>query len=159
MVSPDDGACLLGLQSTGAPFVDWATVFRRTSQRIRRRFEPRFPIVSPHRLRHSFAMHTLEQLIGGYYQQAAALVQHAESDAALALYLTQSDPMAVLRDLLGHASVTTTQVYLARLDITRVYRDAYTAAAPDTAMPTTSAAFGDEINTELGAEFDDEAEG
>lgn len=140
LVSGDEAACLLALRSTGAPFTDWATVFRRTSQRIRERFEPHFPIVAPHRLRHSFAMHTLERLISGYYQQAAALVRDTDADAALALYLTKSDPLMVLRDLLGHSSVTTTQVYLSRLDITRVYRDAYTAAAPE---------------HELAAEFDD----
>ena len=157
LVSSDGTACLLALRSTGAPFTDWATVFRRTSQRIRRRFEPRFPIVSPHRLRHSFAMHTLERLISGYYQQAAALVEHADADAALALYLTKSDPLTVLRDLLGHSSVTTTQVYLSRLDVTRVYRDAYTAAAPDTDVPGTGT-FRDEIGAELAAEFDDDDE-
>nr|WP_300013756.1 hypothetical protein [Pseudonocardia sp.] len=157
LVSPDGAACLLAVRSSGAPFTDWATVFRRTSQRIRRRFEPRFPIVSPHRLRHSFAMHTLEQLICGYYQQAAALVTDTGADAAMALYLTKSDPVTVLRDLMGHSSVTTTQVYLSRLDITRVYRDAYAAAAPDTGK------LGDEVGAELAAEFDagldDEASG
>ncbi|MFC4943234.1 tyrosine-type recombinase/integrase [Pseudonocardia sp. GCM10023141] len=158
LVSPDGAACLLALQSTGAPFTDWATVLRRTSQRIRRRFEPRFPIVSPHRLRHTFAMHTLERLIRGYYQQAAALVKDTDADAALALYLTMSDPMAVLRDLLGHSSVTTTQLYLSRLDITRVYRDAYAAAAPDTALPDTST-FGDGVGAEFHAEFDAEFDG
>lgn len=161
LVSPDGASCLLALRSTGAPFTDWATVLRRTSQRIRR-FEPRFPIVSPHRLRHTFAMHTLERLIRGYYQQAAALVEHADADAALALYLTKSDPMTVLRDLLGHSSVTMTQVYLSRLDITRVYRDAYAAAAPDTGLPG-AAMFGNGINAginaELASEFDDEAGG
>ena len=154
LVSPEEASCLLAVQSTGAPFRDWETVLRRTSSRIRRRFEPRFPIVSPHRLRHTFAMHTLECLIRGYYQQAAALVEHTDTDAALALYLTKSDPITVLRDLLGHSSVTTTQIYLSRLDITRVYRDAYTAAAPHGGPPGT---VSDEIGAELAEEFDDQA--
>src|SRR2546430_1729296 len=99
-------------------------------------------------------MHTLERLIRGYYQQAAALVADTDADAALALYLTKTDPMMVLRDLLGHSSVTTTQIYQSRLDITRVYRDAYAAARPDTALDTAGAtAFDEEIRAELAAEF------
>lgn len=53
--------------------------------------------------------------------------------------------------------MTTTQVYLSRLDVTRVYRDAYTAAAPDTDVPGTGT-FRDEIGAELAAEFDDDDE-
>lgn len=49
-------------------------MFTRASDRIRRRFEPRFPHVRPHRLRHSFALATLERLVSGYYAQAAGLV-------------------------------------------------------------------------------------
>ena len=136
LVSPEGGSCLLALQSTGAPFTDWATVFRRTSDRIRERFEPRFPNVSPHRLRHSFAMRTLARLVEGYYQQAAALVRDTDrdADAALALYLTKSDPLSVLRDLLGHSSVTTTEIYLRSLDVTRIYRDAYTKATENAGL-------------------------
>jgi hypothetical protein len=39
-------------------------VFERTANRIRARFEPRFP--HPHRLRHSFSMRTLEYLVTGF---------------------------------------------------------------------------------------------
>ncbi|MCY0925075.1 hypothetical protein OTB20_02420 [Streptomyces sp. H27-H1] len=46
----------------------------------------------------------------GYYQQAARLVLDTDDDNAMALYLTKADPLLVLRDLLGHASVATTQV-------------------------------------------------
>lgn len=128
LVAPGGGSCLLALRSNGAPFVDWATVFRRTSLRIRQRFEPRFPIVHPHWLRHSFAMRTLELLINGYYRQAAALIADGVADAGLALYLTKADPLMVLRDLLGHSSATTTELYLRRLDVTRAYRAAYDRA-------------------------------
>ena len=99
-------------------FVDWATVFRRASDRIRDRFEPRFPNVYPHRLRHLFSLGTLENLVSGYYAQAAKLVADTDNNAALALYLTKADPIQVLRDLLGHSSVLTTQVYLSRIDLT-----------------------------------------
>ncbi|MGW6413836.1 site-specific integrase [Streptomyces sp. NPDC055055] len=147
LVTPEGGSALVGLQSSGKPFVDWATVLRRTSARIRERFEPRFPTVAPHRLRHSMAMATLEWLVTGYYQRAAALVAGTEDDAAMALYLTRNDPMLILRDLLGHQSVLSTELYIARLDVTRIYRDAYkdTSSAPD---PGAAA--------EAAAEFDDE---
>ena len=46
-------------------------------------------------------------------------------DAALMLYLTKADPLLVLRDLLGHSSVLTTEKYLRKLDTTRIYREAW----------------------------------
>jgi hypothetical protein len=49
-------------------------------------------------------------------------------NAALVFYLSKADPLLVLRDLLGHSSVLTTEKYLKRLDTTRIYRDAYGAA-------------------------------
>lgn len=132
LVAPGGGTCLLAARGDGGPFTAWDSVFTRTSDRIRRRFDPRFPHVHPHRLRHSFAMATLERLVGGYYAQAAQLVTGTGGagtgpDAALALYLAKSDPLMVLRDLLGHSSAMTTEVYL-RLDMTRIYRDAYQRA-------------------------------
>ncbi|WHT15590.1 hypothetical protein N8J89_20810 [Crossiella sp. CA-258035] len=127
-------------------------MFRRTSRRVRERFEPRFPLVHPHRLRHSFAIHTLEKLVSGYYRQAAALVADAGADAGLALYLTKADPLAVLRDLLGHSSVTTTELYLRRLDVTRVYRTAYEHAGQQAGLVPAG------ITAEVEAEFAGEAE-
>jgi integrase len=132
LVAPEGGSCLLAVRSDGGPFTAWETVFSRASDRVRERFEPRFPHVHPHRLRHSFAMATLERLVGGYYAQAAGLAAAtgtgAGPDAALALYLAKADPMMVLRDLLGHSSVVTTEAYLRRLDMTRVYAEAYERA-------------------------------
>lgn len=129
LVTSEGGSCLLAVRCDGGPFTAWDSVFTRASNRIRQRFEPRFPHVHPHRLRHSFSMATLERLVGGYYAQAAQLVVATDSgggpDAALALYLAKADPMMVLRDLLGHSSVVTTESYLRRLDMTRIYRDAY----------------------------------
>ena len=130
LVSPGGGSALLAVQAGGRPFVDWASVLMRTSARIRASYEPGFPHVHPHMTRHSFAMHTLERLVVGYYQQAAKLVVDTGGDAALALYLTKADPLLVLRDLLGHASVSTTQSYLHLLDTQRIYRDAYAAVVP-----------------------------
>jgi hypothetical protein len=70
-------------------------------------------------------MRTLEYLVSGHYRQAAGLVKDTDADAALVLYLTKADPLLVLRDLLGHSTVLTTEKYLRRLDTTRIYRDAY----------------------------------
>lgn len=100
-------------------------MFERTVDRIRRMSEPRFPHVNPHRLRHSFAIRTLERLVSGHYRQAARLVAGTGPDAALAFYLSKADPLMVLRDLLGHSSVLTTEKYLRKLDTTRIYREAY----------------------------------
>ena len=132
LVAPGGGSCLLAVKSGGGPFTAWASVFERTSDRIRARFEPRFPHVHPHRLRHSFSMRTLEYLVSGHYRQAAKLVKATDvgsgPDAALMFYLSKADPLLVLRDLLGHSSVLTTEKYLSRLDTTRVYREAYERA-------------------------------
>jgi site-specific recombinase XerD len=143
LVAPEGGSCLLAVRADGGPFTDWNTVFTRTCERVRARWEPRFPVVTPHRLRHSFAMATLERLVRGYYQQAARLAADADGDAALRLYLSRADPMMVLRDLLGHSSVTTTELYLSRLDTTRIYRDAYERAG--LADPAAVAEAGEEF--------------
>jgi integrase len=87
---------LLAVRADGRPFVDWATVLDRTAVRIRARYDAGFGHVHPHMLRHSFAMHTLERLVRGYYQQAAKLVVDTGGDDALALYLTKADPLLVL---------------------------------------------------------------
>jgi integrase len=134
LVAPGGGSCLLAVRADGGPFTAWESVFTRASDRIRRRFEPRFPHVHPHRLRHSFALATLERLVSGYYVQAARLVTATGPDAALALYLAKADPMMVLRDLLGHSSVVTTEAYLRRLDMTRIYADAYEQAGRDAGL-------------------------
>jgi len=129
LVAPGGGTCILAAKAGGGPFTAWASVFERTADRIRVRFEPRFPHVYPHRLRHSFSMRTLEYLVSGHYRQAARVVNATDCgegpDAALMLYLTKADPLLVLRDLLGHSSVLTTEKYLRKLDTTRIYREAW----------------------------------
>ncbi len=57
-------------------------------------------------------MRTLEYLVTGHYRQAAKLVKDTDADAALVFYLSKADPLLVLRDLLGHSSVLTTEKYL-----------------------------------------------
>jgi integrase len=138
LVAPDGGTCILAAQNGGGPFTAWASVFERTADRIRARFEPRFPHVYPHRLRHSFSIRTLEYLVSGYYRQAARMVKATDGgegpDAALMFYLSKADPLLVLRDLLGHSSVLTTEKYLRKLDTTRIYRQAYESAAGSAGM-------------------------
>ena len=68
-------------------------------------------------------------------------------DAALALYLAKADPMMVLRDLLGHSSVVTTEAYLRRLDMTRIYADAYERAGREAGLIDAAA------QREAGEEF------
>ncbi|MGA5135291.1 site-specific integrase [Streptomyces olivoreticuli] len=153
LVAPEGGSCLLAVKNGGGPFTAWATVFERTADRIRARFEPRFPHVWPHRLRHSFSMRTLEYLVTGHYRQAAKLVRDTDADAALVFYLTKADPLLVLRDLLGHSTVLVTEKYLRRLDTTRIYRDAYEAAGAAAGLTDDAVAA-----READAEFTDDIE-
>ena len=148
LVAPGGGSCVLAVKNGGGPFTAWASVFERVSDRIRARFEPRFPHVHPHRLRHSMAMQTLEYLVSGHYRQATRLVSATGTDAALAFYLSKADPLLVLRDLLGHSSVLTTEKYLRRLDTTRIYREAYEQAGIADGLLTDS-----EAEREADAEF------
>jgi integrase len=141
---------MLALKNAGGPFTAGSTVFERTADRIRRQWEPRFPHAHPHRLRHSFSIQTLERLVSGYYRQVARLVADTDADAALALYLSKADPLMVLRDLLGHSSVTTTEAYLRRLDMTRIYRGAYERAGAAEGL------FDDDSEREAAGEFDGE---
>lgn len=140
LIAPTGGSCLLAVKTGGGPFTAWASVFERTSDRIRARFEPRFPHVHPHRCRHTFSMRTLEYLVTGHYRQAAKLVRDTDADAALAFYLGKADPLLVLRDLLGHSTVLTTEKYLKRLDTTRIYREAYEGAGAAAGLLDTAAA-------------------
>lgn len=153
LVAPGGGSMLVALRADGGPFTAWASVFARTADRIRDRFDSRFPHVHPHRARHSFAITTLERLVGGYYQQAAKLVKDTDADAGLALYLSRSDPLMVLRDLLGHSSVITTEAYLRRLDMTRVYREAYEKSGAEHGLLD-----GEAAQREADEEFDGEDE-
>ncbi|TFE25088.1 site-specific integrase [Frankia sp. B2] len=157
LVAPDGGSCLLAVRSDGGPFTAWATVLERASDRVRARVELRFPHVHPHRLRHSFAMAMLERLVDGHYRRAAELVAaggESGPDAALALYLSKADPLLVLRDLMGHSSVTTTEAYLRRLDTTRIFGEAYARAGAAAGLADDPAA-----DTEALAEFTDEPGG
>ena len=120
------------MKAGGGPFTAWATVFERTSDRIRARFEPRFPHVTPA----PAATHLRDADPG--IPGVRAITGRPPSWSTpptrtrrLALYLAKADPLMVLRDLLGHSSVPTTEEYLRRLDTTRIYPDAYERAGPE----------------------------
>ncbi|CDO25741.1 phage integrase domain/SAM domain-containing protein [Mycolicibacterium mageritense DSM 44476 = CIP 104973] len=97
-------------------------------------------------------MKTMERLVGGYYAQLAQAVKDTNADNALAFYLSKADPMMVLRDLLGHSSVLTTEKYLRRLDTTRIFRESYAAAGSHHGLIADSAA--DEAASEFAEEAD-----
>ncbi|WP_251058659.1 MULTISPECIES: hypothetical protein [unclassified Streptomyces] len=152
LVAPDGGSMLLSVWGKGAPFTTWSTVFARTADRIRARYEPRFPHVTPHRLRHTMAMATMARLVRGYYEQAARQVRDTGDDAALAHYLRTTEPLLILRDLLGHVSSLTTEAYLHRLDVLRLFGSLYQRVGEEYGL------LDDETSSELAAEFDNELE-
>ena len=122
LVAPDGGPGLWALTAEGAPVEDWEYVFQAASARCRR-FEPRFPLVTPHMLRHSFAVHTLRWLTRTQLAMVAQLTGIWGADPAWAMALRSQDPLMILRDLLGHASVSTTEVYLHLVDTARLFTD------------------------------------
>lgn len=141
---------LLSVWGQGRPFTGWATVFARTSDRIRERYEPRFPHVNPHRLRHTMAMATIARLVRGWYEQAARQVRDTDDDAALAHYLRTQEPLLILRDLLGHSSSLTTEAYLHRLDVLRLFTSLYRRVGQEYGL------LDEDAELELETEFDDE---
>jgi integrase len=152
LVAPDGGSMLLSVWGRGCPFTAWSSVFSRTADRIRQRYEPRFPHVSPHRLRHSMAMATMARLVRGYYEQAARQVRDTGDDAALAHYLRTTEPLLILRDLLGHTSSLTTETYLHRLDVLRLFESLYQRVGKEYGLLDESS------DSELADEFDIELE-
>lgn len=122
LVAPGGGTALLAARCDGAPFTDWSTCSPRRASAARAS-SPAF-LGSRHTLRHTFAVHTLRRLVRQHLADAAKLLGVSGADPAWALALRAQDPLLVLRDLLGHASVATTEVYLRLIDTTRLFTDA-----------------------------------
>ncbi|WQO70814.1 site-specific integrase (plasmid) [Sinorhizobium medicae] len=111
IVCDDDGTPLepavLWLSEVGLPVQpnSWEVVFARASERCR---SSGFDVnISPHQLRHTFAVHML-----------AMLIQHRLRDATLPAGPIEGyrqilgDPLQQVQRLLGHASLATTYIYL-----------------------------------------------
>jgi site-specific recombinase XerD len=101
----------LWLSEVGLPIApnSWEVIFARASRRCQASglaFD-----VSPHQLRHSFAVHMLAQLIR---QRFGAT--HDDKDLSGAAYRRLlGDPLQQVQRLLGHASLATTYTYLDHL--------------------------------------------
>jgi site-specific recombinase XerD len=107
----DDGspveAAALWQTEVGQPMRpnSWEKVFARASARCRAAGRP--ADVSPHQLRHSFAVHMLAMLVQRRTAEAAST-----ADDMNIYHQLISDPLQQVQRLLGHASLNTTMRYL-----------------------------------------------
>jgi site-specific recombinase XerD len=101
----------LWLSEVGLPITpnSWEAVFARASRRCQAAglaYD-----VSPHQLRHSFAVHMLALLIRQRFGEA-----HKDQDLSGAAYRRLlGDPLQQVQRLLGHSSLATTYIYLDHL--------------------------------------------
>lgn len=97
----------LWLSEVGLPVRSnsWEAIFLRASRRCQNA-DPDIRI-SPHQLRHTFAVHMLAMLIEQQVGQAKTDASGMEAYRQLL-----SDPLQQVQRLLGHASISTTYVYL-----------------------------------------------
>jgi site-specific recombinase XerD len=124
-VTPDERRRLLVLDSSGAPEQpaalwlsevglpvapnSWEAVFARASRRCQE--AGLVYDVSPHQLRHSFAVHMLALLIRQRFGEVSV-----DQDLSGATYRRLlGDPLQQVQRLLGHASLATTYIYLDHL--------------------------------------------
>ena len=111
VICADDGtpreAAVLWLTEVGHPVLpnSWEAIFARASRRCT---DAGIPVrLSPHQLRHSFAVHMLAMLIQRRLADAAAPVGAMEGYRQLV-----GDPLQQVQRLLGHSSLATTSIYL-----------------------------------------------
>jgi site-specific recombinase XerD len=100
-------AAALWLTEVGQPVRpnSWEAAFARASRRCADAGRPLR--VSPHDLRHSFAVHMLAMLVQRRLAEAGQPSGEAEGYRQLL-----GDPLQQVQHLLGHASLTTTSIYL-----------------------------------------------
>ncbi|MDA9391611.1 integrase [Bradyrhizobium sp. CCBAU 45394] len=114
---------ILWLNEAGRPMTSpaWAAVFRRAGRRCRA-----LGIdldVTPHALRHTFAVHMLSMLIRE--QIGAVLADGPPDEPGSAAYRRMiGDPLQKLQRLLGHASIASTYIYLDSLEESRALVEA-----------------------------------
>lgn len=111
VVCDEDGAprepAVLWLTEIGQPVQpnSWEAVFARASRRCTDAGVPLH--VTPHQLRHTFAVHMLAMLIQQRLREASD-----EAGAMDGYRHVLGDPLQQVQRLLGHASLTTTMIYL-----------------------------------------------
>jgi integrase len=128
------GPAVLWLTEVGQPVQpnSWEAVFARASRRCAEAGVPLY--VTPHQLRHTFAVHMLAMLI----QQR--LRQVSDDASAMDGYRhVIGDPLQQVQRLLGHASLTTTMIYLdhvaSRADTVDAAVEELLALVPQRAAP------------------------
>lgn len=113
LLAPDGTSAAIFLATGGAPIsVDAIQyIFKNAADRCRS-FDPQFPHVHPHMTRHTFAVTTLRALIRSSILKIQTLERSLRQDARTIAHRIAHDPLLVVRDLMGHSSVATTQIYL-----------------------------------------------
>jgi integrase len=111
IVCDDDGTpgepAVLWLTEVGLPVQpnSWEVIFARASERCR---SLSFSVnITPHQLRHTFAVHMLAMLIQQRIRDAALPAGPIEGYRQIL-----GDPLQQVQRLLGHASLATTYIYL-----------------------------------------------
>jgi site-specific recombinase XerD len=123
LITPAGEPMALWLNEVGRPMTAeaWAAVFRRASERC-----CNLGIdlnVTPHALRHTFAVYMLSMLIRE--QIGAVLADGPPGEPGSAAYRRMvGDPLQKLQRLLGHASITSTYIYLDSLEESRALVEA-----------------------------------
>jgi site-specific recombinase XerC len=102
----------LWLTEQGTPMTsdNWEAIFAQASARCCRLGYELY--VTPHMLRHTFAVHMLAQLIR---TQIGVLFERPADDLSRrtdAYRRLAGDPLRTLQKLLGHATITSTYIYL-----------------------------------------------
>jgi site-specific recombinase XerD len=123
LVMPSGEPMALWLNEVGRPMTAeaWEAVFRRASARC-----CRFGIdvtVTPHALRHTFAVHMLSMLIRE--QIGSVLADGPSDEPGAGVYRRMvGDPLQKLQRLMGHASIASTYIYLDSLEESRALVEA-----------------------------------